>query len=150
MPSRCSSTVWNEVLTSRSSGVTGRLPLGWLRREARVFGINNPDEIDSERLVALASENHANAKKLLDRYARNVAVGIANLQQTVAPSFFILHGDVVGGGDTMITAIAQHVKRLVPPHPGGDIVLVAGEPGDRAALRGAAGLVLSDLLQFPI
>lgn len=124
--------------------------LGWLRREARVFGINNPDEIDSERLVALASENHANAKKLLDRYARNVAVGIANLQQTVAPSFFILHGDVVGGGDTMITAIAQHVKRLVPPHPGGDIVLVAGEPGDRAALRGAAGLVLSDLLQFPI
>jgi hypothetical protein len=68
----------------------------------------------------------------------------------VAPNFFILHGDVVGGGNMMIAAITEHVKRLVPPRPGGDIVLTAGAPGDRAALLGAAGLVLSDLLQFPL
>jgi len=124
--------------------------LGWLRREARAFGIDDPDEMNSKRLVTLASAKHPTAAKLLDRYARNVAVGIANLQQTVAPNFFILHGDVVGGGDMMITAITEHVKRLVPPRPGGDIVLTAGAPGDRAALLGAAGLVLSDLLQFPL
>ena len=124
--------------------------LGWLRREARAAGLEAPDAMDSRRLTALAHAGIAAAADLLDRYARNVAVGIANLQQTVAPNFFILHGDVVGGGKMMTGAIMNHVRRLVPPHPGGDIVFATGETEDRAALLGAAGLVLSDLLQFPI
>jgi len=124
--------------------------LGWLRREARAAGIDNPNDIDSRRLVELAAAGAPEAAKLIDRYARNVAVGIANLQQTVAPNFFILHGDVVGGGHTMIDAIIGHVRQLVPSHPGGEIVFSTGETEDRAALLGAAGLVLSDLLQFPL
>ena len=87
---------------------------------------------------------------LLERYARNVAVGIANLQQTVAPNVFILHGDVVRGGEVMIEAIERHVRDMVPSRPGTAIRIVSGDSGDRAALRGAAGLVLSDLLQFEI
>jgi predicted NBD/HSP70 family sugar kinase len=124
--------------------------LGWLRREARAAGIDNPDAIDSRRLVKLADAGVPAATRLVDRYARNVAIGIANLQQTVAPNFFILHGDVVGGGPTMVDAIMSHVRRLVPSHPGGEIVFATGEAEDRAALLGAAGLVLSDLLQFPL
>jgi len=124
--------------------------LGGLRREARAAGIDDPDAIDSHRLVKLADAGVLAAVKLVDRYARNVAVGIANLRQTVAPNFFILHGDVVGGGQTMVDAIMNHVKRLVPSHPGGEIVFATGETEDRAALLGAAGLVLSDLLQFPL
>ena len=124
--------------------------LGWLRREARAAGIDDPDAIDSRRLVALAEAGVPAAAALVDRYARNVAVGIANLQQTVAPNFFVLHGDVVGGGKVMIDAIMNHVRRLVPSHPGGEIVFATGETEDRAALLGAAGLVLSDLLQFPL
>ena len=50
----------------------------------------------------------------------------------------------------MIEAIATHVRRLVPARPGLNIELSAGEAGDRAALLGAAGLVLSDLLQLSI
>jgi predicted NBD/HSP70 family sugar kinase len=121
-----------------------------LRREARAAGIDDPEAIDSRRLAELADAGNQAAAQLLDRYACNVAVGIANLQQTVAPNFFILHGDVVGGGQKMIDAIMNHVRRLVPSHPGGEIVFAAGETEDRAALLGAAGLVLSDLLQFPL
>ncbi|HEY1941676.1 MAG TPA: ROK family protein [Roseiarcus sp.] len=124
--------------------------LGWLRREARAAGLPDADSIDSRRLVALAEAGDSAATGLIDRYARNVAVGIANLQQTVAPNFFILHGDVVGGGKTMIDAIIGHVRRMVPSHPGGEIVFATGETEDRAALLGAAGLVLSDLLQFQL
>jgi predicted NBD/HSP70 family sugar kinase len=124
--------------------------LGWLRREARAAGIAKPDAMDSRRLVKLANAGGSAAATLMDRYARNVAVGIANLQQTVAPNFFVLHGDVVGGGKTMTDAIMNHVRRLVPSHPGGEIVFATGEAEDRAALLGAAGLVLSDLLQFPL
>ena len=57
--------------------------LGWLRRAARAAGIPDPDAIDSRRLVKLANAGVSAAATLMDRYARNVAVGIANLQQTV-------------------------------------------------------------------
>ncbi|MDQ0467249.1 putative NBD/HSP70 family sugar kinase [Labrys wisconsinensis] len=124
--------------------------LGWLRRQARAAGLEDPDAIDARRLAGLAAAGVPEAAALMDRYARNVAVGIANLQQTVAPNFFILHGDVVGGGPAMIEAITGHARRLVPPHPGGQMVFATGEPEDRAALLGAAGLVLSDLLRFPL
>lgn len=124
--------------------------LSWLRCEARAIGLPDPDDIDSGRLVEMAARQTEGAGPLLDRYARNVAVGIANLQQTLAPNLFILHGDVVLGGDRLIHAIAEHVRRMVPRRPGGEIEIIAGDAGDQAALLGAAGLVLSDLLQFPI
>jgi predicted NBD/HSP70 family sugar kinase len=122
--------------------------LGWLRREAAQLGLASAAEMDSRRLAALVEGGAA--AELLDRYARNVAVGIANLQQTMAPNFIVLHGDVVGGGPRSLTAITKHVRDLVPWRPGGDIELVMGDLEDRAALRGAAGLVLSELLHFAL
>lgn len=124
--------------------------LGWLRRQARAAGLPDADAIDSRRLVGHVEAGLPGAAELLDTYARNVAVGIANLQQTVAPNFFILHGDVVGGGPPMVDAIAAHVRRLVPSRPGGEVSFETGDTEDRAALLGAAGLVLSDLLHFPL
>jgi predicted NBD/HSP70 family sugar kinase len=124
--------------------------LGWLRREAEQAGLPLAPGMDSRRLVALAESGAEGAAELLDRYARNVAVGIANLQQTMAPNFIVLHGDVVGGGPSLLDAIAHHVRELVPWRPGGDIELVMGDLEDRAALRGAAGLVLSELLHFTL
>jgi predicted NBD/HSP70 family sugar kinase len=106
--------------------------------------------MDSPRLVALVEKGSAGAAELLDRYARNVAIGIANLQQTMAPNFIVLHGDVVGGGPRLLASITRHVRELVPWRSGGDIELVMGDLEDRAALRGAAGLVLSELLHFTL
>jgi predicted NBD/HSP70 family sugar kinase len=122
--------------------------LRWLRNEAEKIGLPSATEMDSRRLVGLAADRIAGAAELLDRYARNVAIGIANLQQTMAPNFIVLHGDVVGGGSRLLDAINIHVRELVPWRPGGDIELVLGDLEDRAALRGAAGLVLSELLHF--
>ncbi|MDB5526271.1 MAG: sugar kinase [Rhizobium sp.] len=123
--------------------------LGWLRREARKAGLPDAERMNSGILCLAAGKDEA-AARLLDRYARNVAIGIANLQQTLAPNHYILHGDVVLGGDRMLEAIAGHVRDLVPARPGGVIEIVAGDAGDQAALLGAAGLVLSDMLQFSI
>jgi len=122
--------------------------LNWLRREAARIDLPDPQSIDSRRLVG--SLDLPGVAALLDRYARNVAVGIANLQQTVAPNVFILHGDVVLGGRLLLDAIAGHVRAMVPPRPGSEIEIIAGDAGDHAALLGAAGLALSDLLQFEI
>lgn len=124
--------------------------LGWLRREAKAAGLRDAGRMDSERLTALVDDGQPGAANLLDRYARNVAIGVANLQQTLALDVYILHGDVVRGGDRLIERIANHVRQLVPLRPGAEINLVPGDAGDEAALRGAAGLVLSDLWQLAI
>jgi predicted NBD/HSP70 family sugar kinase len=124
--------------------------LGWLRREASRAGLPGWHSMSSARLSDLSAHGVSSAHALRDRYARNVAVGIANLQQTLALNHFILHGDVASGGEGMITAITHHVQQLVPARPGGSIVIVAGDATDRAALLGAAGLALSDLVQFSL
>ena len=124
--------------------------LSWLRREAKAAGLPEPGQMNSGSLMRLAVDGDLRATELADRYAHNIAVGIANVQQTLAPNQYILHGDAVLGGAPMIERIATHVRYLVPSRPGLNIEISAGEPGDRAALLGAAGLVLSDLLQLSI
>jgi predicted NBD/HSP70 family sugar kinase len=124
--------------------------LGWLRNEAKAAQLPKPGQMNSGLLMRLVSAGDARAAELADRYAHNIAVGIANVQQTLAPNHYILHGDVVLGGTPLIEAITNHVRRLVPGRPGLTIEISAGEPGDTAALLGAAGLVLSDLLQLSV
>jgi predicted NBD/HSP70 family sugar kinase len=123
---------------------------GWLQREASRLGLPGADAMTSAKLVKLIDKGTPGADELVDRYARNVAVGIANLQQIMAPGVYILHGDVAGGGRRLVDAIGAHLRALVPARPGGEIELLAGDLEDDAALRGAAGLVLSDLLQFDL
>jgi predicted NBD/HSP70 family sugar kinase len=72
--------------------------LSWLRREAKRPGLPRPDKMDSGSLIHLADSGDTRAQELADRYAHNIAVGIANVQQTIAPTHFILHGDVALGG----------------------------------------------------
>jgi predicted NBD/HSP70 family sugar kinase len=122
----------------------------WLRTRARAANLPAAQKMNSRRLAKLAEAGAPGANELLDLYARNIAVGIANLQQMLAPNLFILHGDVVGGGEPLRRAIEAHVQRLVPPRPGSDLEIVLGDQGDRATLRGAAGLVLAHQLQFQL
>lgn len=122
--------------------------LGWLRRQSETAGLPDPESMTSARLLAAAGNAQTDA--LFARYAHNIAVGIANLQQIVAPDTFILHGDVVEGGERARQAVAQHVADLVPARPGIEIRIELGTPGEEAALLGAAGLVLSSLLHFPL
>jgi predicted NBD/HSP70 family sugar kinase len=122
----------------------------WLRRAARAAGLPGAARMNARRLTGLAEADAPGANELLDRYARNIAVGVANLQQILAPNLFILHGDVVGGGERLRRAIEAHVHRLVPPRPGSDLQIALGDLGDRATLRGAAGLVLAHQLQFQL
>lgn len=124
--------------------------LSWLRREAEAAGLARPNDMNSGLLMQMLAGGDARAATLADRYTHNIAIGIANVQQTLAPTHFILHGDVVLGGARMIDAIAVHVQRLAPSRPGLNIEISAGDPGDKAALLGAAGLVLSDQLQVSI
>ncbi len=121
--------------------------LPWLRKTARRRGITGADRMDSAVLLELAEGDVPGAAELLDEYTRNVAIGIANLQQILAPSIYVLHGDVVLGGETVRGKIEHHVRDLVLNHPGARLQILLGSDSDDTALRGAAGLVLSAQLR---
>lgn len=117
--------------------------LRWLRRQASKLGIKHPFGIDASHLVARAADDRK-AKTLLHRYADNIAVGIAALQLVASPGLFILHGDAVGGGETLRALVEAAARRRVFPHVRSSVEVVVSELDQRATLLGAAGLVLSE------
>lgn len=125
--------------------------LPWLRREAAQMDFEEPESITAARLVNEAAEGSKAADDLLDRYARNVAFGILNLQQTLSLNSYVLHGDIAGGGDIAAERVRQHVEQLVRKRPNQEISITVNGIGEgHTALRGAAGLVLSSHLKLVI
>ena len=124
--------------------------IGWLRRQARAAGLIGAEEMTPALLAGQADAGSEAAGRLLDLYARNIAIGIANLQQTLAPNHFVLHGEVVEAGERLRAAIEAHVDRLVPSRPGSDPHVLLTDQRGFATLRGAAGIVLSRRLQFQL
>lgn len=122
--------------------------LQWLREQATGCEIPGSAELDARSLVSLAQERNEQASDLLDRYASNLSVGIANLTQILGLGVFIVHGDVVGGGETLRTAIAREVRSRILGHMQAEIVL--SDLDRRAGLLGAAGLVLSETFHLSI
>jgi predicted NBD/HSP70 family sugar kinase len=115
--------------------------LDWLRAEAARLGIKAAAKIDSAALVSKASSDET-AAALLERYADNIAIGLATLTQIVSPGLFILHGDAVGGGEVLRSLVEKSVRRRVFASMRVHVVL--SELDQRATLLGAAGLVLSE------
>ncbi len=74
----------------------------------------------------------------------NLAIGIANNEQILAPGHYIMHGDACTGGDAMRTALQAWVTRLAPERGHPPTVMFADDP-DQITLLGGAGLVLSSV-----
>ncbi|MBY2996398.1 ROK family protein [Rhizobium leguminosarum] len=122
----------------------------WLTDEAKVRRLPQPHSLDVSRLLTLANDDVPGARELLRDYAFNISVGLANLQQFMAPNFIVIHGDIVRGGNPMLHLIQESFRELVFHRPGDEIALAFGDSECLAGLRGAASLLLSELLNFVI
>ncbi|WP_245277380.1 ROK family protein [Rhizobium leguminosarum] len=122
----------------------------WLTAEAKARQLPRPHSLDASRLLTLADDDVPGARELIRDYAFNIAVGLANLQQFMAPNFIVIHGDIVRGGSPILRLIQESFHDLVFHRPGDDIALAFGDSECLAALRGAASLLLSELLNFVI
>lgn len=87
--------------------------LAWLRRQAEALGLPDAAVLTPASLVASLPDEQAH--ELLDRYADHVAVGIANLLHLLSIPLFILHGDVVGGGERLLAALRRQVAQRTMP-----------------------------------
>jgi predicted NBD/HSP70 family sugar kinase len=117
--------------------------LAWLRREAVERGL--PDNVDCGRLASAADSGDAAALELLDLYARNLAIGMANNEHMIASGTYIVHGDAARGGQRMQEALARWLTTFEPHRETGTSVLL-GSSDDESTLLGGGGLVLSTLL----
>lgn len=124
--------------------------LRWLRAEASRLDLPDADALDARTLVELADGGSNEAASLLDDYAGNLAIGLANLSQILSPRFFILHGDAVGGGERLRALIEQKTKEHVLEYLRGELEVALSELDQRAGLLGAAGLVLSETFHLSI
>ncbi|MCU1524457.1 MAG: sugar kinase [Microbacteriaceae bacterium] len=120
----------------------------WLRSQATALGLPGAGQLTAASLSRLAEQDRPDAVELLDKYARNLAVGLVNIQQTLAPGFFILHGDIVQGGEPFRLLIEKHFRQGIAQRPGSEPQLRFASPDDDITLLGAAGLVLSQSLDL--
>ena len=93
-------------------------------------------------LAGSAAAGDETAKELLDLYARNLAIGMANNEQMLASGTYVVHGDAAAGGELMKSRL-EHWLTSFSPRRGTPPSVVLGDSGDQIALLGGAGLVLS-------
>lgn len=118
--------------------------LRWLRSEAGARKLPNPSAMTAAGLSALAEDGSTKAAALLDAYADNLAVGLANLVVLLNPEKLILHGDVVGSGEDLRSMIEDKTRARVLPHLRDDVTVALSPLDQQAGILGAAGLVLSE------
>jgi predicted NBD/HSP70 family sugar kinase len=114
----------------------------WLRRAARVDRLPGAHAMTCQRLTVLAEDNKE-AAALLDQYAAHLSIGIANLNQILSLETFIVHGDVVGGGEAFRARLERHARDRSLTR----VSIVYSELED-ATLLGAGAVVLSETFRL--
>lgn len=117
--------------------------LPWLRREAKAMGLAGATAMTCERLSALAATDDA-AAALLDRYAENLSIGLANLNQVLSLEMFIVHGDVLGGGEAFRAQLEKHARDRSLTR----LTIIRSELAADATVLGASALVLSETFRL--
>jgi predicted NBD/HSP70 family sugar kinase len=115
--------------------------LRWLRAEAKRRRLPGAGGLDARALVALGTPE---ARALLEDYADHLSVGLVTLVHLLGPNRLLLHGDVVGGGETLRALVEERLAARTLGHVRGHVQVLLSSLDRDASLLGAAGLVLSE------
>jgi predicted NBD/HSP70 family sugar kinase len=118
----------------------------WLREAAAECGLNDAGTITIATVAQLARAGNGSALKLIEQYAENVSVGLANLAQTLCIRRFILQGDAIQGGEELRRQIAVATQRRVFKSRHSNVTVELSQMADRAGVFGAAAIALAKAL----
>ena len=124
--------------------------LGWLRAQAAERGLPKPTRMTSAALRALVDEGDAAAAALHAEWAQHLARGLAVLVNLLGVRRFLLHGDVVGGGEPLRDAVERALRELALGYVRDEVEVGFSSLDDDATLLGAAGLVLSETFRLAV
>lgn len=115
----------------------------WLRAESVRRGIPGGHETTPGRLAKRAVGGDSAAQEVLDVYADNLALGLANLVQLLSLRVFILHGNVVQAGEPFRAELQRRVIARSMPALADGIEVLYSELDQDSGLLGAAAMVLA-------
>lgn len=122
--------------------------LGWMAREAAQAGAGrrmvelaggDPERVRGEDVTVAAAEGDREARAVLARFAWWLALGLANLANTLDPELIVLGGGMVEAGPVLLQPAREAFARLLEGashRPA--IPLVVAALGERAGAVGAA------------
>jgi predicted NBD/HSP70 family sugar kinase len=118
--------------------------LEWLRRQAGRLNWPNSESATPGDFVRAPGPA---AAKVLEEYARNIAVGLVNMATCLGVRRFLLHGEVVTGGQRLEAMVRDRVARgaCLPGTP--DIQVDFSKLNQEAGLLGAAALPLAHAIE---
>lgn len=133
---------WEAIASGNALGRMAR-ELVKSGRGARIMQLagDDLDAVSGEEVGLAAGEGDADARVLLERYADNVALGLANLANIFDPERIVIAGGLVELGgllfDPLLVAFRKHLEGA-EHRP--EIPIVPAQLGERAGAVGAAVL----------
>jgi len=103
-----------------------------------------------EDLLRLDEQGNSAVQKILHTAGSYLGQGIANLINIFNPELIILSGEGVRYGDHLFEPMREALQHLAMPGLIDDTRIVIDAWDDDAWARGAAGIVLEKLFQFPL
>jgi predicted NBD/HSP70 family sugar kinase len=99
----------------------------------------DPEAVRGEHVTIAAGEGDVEALVVLGNFAKNVALGLANLVQVFDPELIVIGGGIIRDATLVIPPIQQALDaRLRSPDERFSVPVVAAGLGERAGAIGAA------------
>ncbi|MDQ1465720.1 MAG: glucokinase [Actinomycetota bacterium] len=102
---------------------------------------NDPNAVNGHHVGDAAAAGDVDARALLDRYADNVALGLAGLSNILDPAIIVISGGLVTLGDLLFEPLRRAwTAHIEAPEHRPPVPIVPATLGERAGAIGAAAL----------
>lgn len=106
--------------------------------------------MEIERAIALANSGDAEVRQIFVRAGRALGRGVGNLLNLFNPQLVVVTGEGTRAGAALLDPMRQAMREAAFDLLGSDTRLVVQRWGDEAWARGAASIVVHEMLQPPI
>jgi predicted NBD/HSP70 family sugar kinase len=110
---------------------------------------NDLEKNNFEDLTNVMDKNKE-IKNYVEDYAELIAIGIANLQNLLAPGLFIILGEITILGEPFLSLLRKFTRKHMLETLENKIELIFAAPEEHFAILGAASLALAKSLHFPV